>query len=770
MKANLRNLISILLSLAALAFIFVLNWQTPAPFPDPLLWVLFAALLAYTTMYGIPIGVGEVSLVPMVALTAVFTMGILPAASAVMASDLFYGFYRWNWPERANWEQRENNFSLLATTTANIAMHTLSVAAAGMVFLRLEGSFATRSQFDLLTLAASGAAYLVTNYVLAGLLLLMRSRAHLRHLVDNLQKMLLYEAVSLMFAPLAAAILINLGLGAFTLFAISLVIASTLLKNQASDQVELKRHIKELESLQAVGQTLNATLDEDQIAEAIYREVTKLMPTDNFYLALYDQEENVISFPFTYEHNTKRSMWSRKPSGGLTEFVLESKKPLLIGKNVRETVESMGITHYGQEALSWMGVPLMLGDEILGMVAVQAYPVANEIPVRLNKFHLEILTMIAAQAAVALQNARLYTQTDKALAQRVQVLNSILNTTSEGIALLSPDMRLQEINRALLKMLESFERDLVGRNVESSDDPVLAQLKIAPSIREKTLTLSDNRVVYQDEVTLRGEKTIPAERTISAVRDETGMVTGWLLVFRDLTEEHQLAEFREDLTHMLVHDLRSPVVSIQGGLDMIEVMLDDADKSELMEMLDISRKGSVQMLGMINELLNLNRLETGNMVLQRTPIDIPALVKEEAVSLHTLTQQAKITLREDFSREMPILQGDTGLLRRVFHNLMDNAVKFTPDSGTVTVWGKPDPEDPGMVLLGVMDNGPGIPPDKLGQMFTKYYTSEQNGSRRRGSGLGLYFCKLAVEAHQGEIWAESEVGEGCNMVIRIPKQ
>jgi len=770
MKANLRNLISILLSLAALAFIFVLNWLTPAPFPDPLLWVLFAALLAYTTMYGIPIGVGEVSLVPMVALTAVFTMGILPAASAVMASDLFYGFYRWNWPERANWEQRENNFSLLATTTANIAMHTLSVAAAGMVFLRLEGSFATRSQFDLLTLAASGAAYLVTNYVLAGLLLLMRSRAHLRHLVDNLQKMLLYEAVSLMFAPLAAAILINLGLGAFTLFAISLVIASTLLKNQASDQVELKRHIKELESLQAVGQTLNATLDEDQIAEAIYREVTKLMPTDNFYLALYDQEENVISFPFTYEHNTKRSMWSRKPSGGLTEFVLESKKPLLIGKNVRETVESMGITHYGQEALSWMGVPLMLGDEILGMVAVQAYPVANEIPVRLNKFHLEILTMIAAQAAVALQNARLYTQTDKALAQRVQVLNSILNTTSEGIALLSPDMRLQEINRALLKMLESFERDLVGRNVESSDDPVLAQLKIAPSIREKTLTLSDNRVVYQDEVTLRGEKTIPAERTISAVRDETGMVTGWLLVFRDLTEEHQLAEFREDLTHMLVHDLRSPVVSIQGGLDMIEVMLDDADKSELMEMLDISRKGSVQMLGMINELLNLNRLETGNMVLQRTPIDIPALVKEEAVSLHTLTQQAKITLREDFSREMPILQGDTGLLRRVFHNLMDNAVKFTPDSGTVTVWGKPDPEDPGMVLLGVMDNGPGIPPDKLGQMFTKYYTSEQNGSRRRGSGLGLYFCKLAVEAHKGEIWAESETGQGCNMVIRIPKQ
>ena len=770
MKANLRNLISILLSLTALAYVILLHQRIPAEFPNPLLWALFAALLSYTTMFGIPIGVGEVSLVPMVALTAAFTMGILPAAAAVMASDLFYGFYRWNWPERANWEQKENNFSLLATTTANIAMHTLSVAAAGVVFYGLNGNFSPINFPNLLILIASGAAYLLTNYILAGLFLLMRSQAHLRHLVENLPRMLLYEAVSLMFAPLASAILINLGLGAFAMFAISLVIASTLLKNQASDQAELKRHIRELQGLQAVGRSLNAILDEDQIADAIYQEVIKLMPTDNFYLALYDRESDVISFPVTYEHNMKRLSWSRNPSGGLTEYVLETKKPLLIEKNVRETVESMGIIHYGQEALSWMGVPLLVGNEILGMIAVQAYPVANQLSVRLNKFHLEILSMIAAQAAIALQNARLYTQTDKALAQRVQVLNSILNTTSEGIALLSPDMHLREINRALLKMLDSFHQDLIGEHVETSDDPILRQLKIAPSIREKTLTLSDSRVVYQDEVTLEGNKTIPAERTISAVRDETGMVTGWLLVFRDLTEEHQLAEFREDLTHMLVHDLRSPVVSIQGGLDMIEVMLDDGNKAEMLEMLDISRKGSIQMLGMINELLNLNRLETGKMVLQRTPIDVSALVKEEAVFLHTMTQQAKITIKEDFSRELPILQGDNGLLRRVFHNLMDNAVKFTPDGGTVTIWGKPDPEHPGKVLLGVQDTGPGIPPDKVGQMFTKYYTSEQNGSRRRGSGLGLYFCKLAVEAHQGEIWAESGLGQGCNMVMRIPIQ
>ena len=770
MMGKLRDLISVLFGLAALAIIYLVQQTNPSPVPGVLEWLLFTSLLAYTSTYGIPIGVGEVSLVPMVAMAATISLGIFPAAVAVIVSDIFYGIYRWMWPEKSGWEPKENSYSLLATTTANITMHALSVVAAGMVFGQLGGNIPVGSIKDILALVVMGAAYLITNYILAALFLLFRSRAHVRHLINNLPNMLVYEALSLFFAPLASSILKVMGLAPFIVFSLSLVISSVILKLQAVDKASLEERVRELRSLQTVSQSLSAHLDQDEIADAIYAEVSNLMPTDNFYMALLDPESNVIRFPVTYEHNQKRPSKAREQSGGLTEYVIETGQPLLIKKNVRETAESMGITHFGQEALSWMGVPLKAGDEVLGMIAVQAYPLANEIPVRLNETNLEVLMMIAAQGAIALKNATLYTQTDQALGQRVRVLNSILNTTSEGIALLSPTQTLLEINRALCNMLDTFPAELVGQAVENSKNSTLAQLQIEPSIREKTLTLSESRVVYEDEVTLIGKKAIPAKRTISAVRDDKGVVSGWLLVFRDLTEEHQLAEFREDLTNMLVHDLRSPVVSIQGGLDMVEVLMDDGKKPDILEMVNISRKGTTQILGMINELLDLNRLESGGISLALEPIDIAAVFREESIVLHSVIQQADITLKENFSREFPIVQGDSGLLRRVFHNLLDNAVKFAPDEGTVEIWGKPDPDNPGKVLMGVKDNGPGIPEDKVGQLFEKYYTGDQAGSRRKGTGLGLHFCKLAVEAHQGEIWAESKPGEGCNIIIRVPAQ
>jgi signal transduction histidine kinase len=312
-------------------------------------------------------------------------------------------------------------------------------------------------------------------------------------------------------------------------------------------------------------------------------------------------------------------------------------------------------------------------------------------------------------------------------------------------------------------MLACYKSGMVGKSV--LDDSLLTHLQISEKIKHEII--SNELETYQDNVTLKGDVDLPTERTISPVRGRDGEINGWLLVFRDLTEEHQLSEFREDLTRMLVHDLRSPVVSIQGGLDMIEIMINDGDKSELMEMLNISRKGSEQVLGMINELLHLNRLESGKMVLQPVPVDPKSIFQEEIIFLRPSIQQAQITIEQDYDRDLPIIQADSGLLKRVIHNLLDNAIKFTPDKGVIRLWAKNDPDNPDMVLLGVQDNGPGIPADQLPNMFTKYFSVDGNKSRRRGTGLGLHFSRLAITAHKGEIWAESEIGKGTNVIIRL---
>ena len=269
-------------------------------------------------------------------------------------------------------------------------------------------------------------------------------------------------------------------------------------------------------------------------------------------------------------------------------------------------------------------------------------------------------------------------------------------------------------------------------------------------------------------VTLRGGVEIQAERTISPVQDTSGNIHGWLCVYRDLTEQLRVENLQEDLTRMLVHDLRSPIVTIQGGLDMIEVMINDNDQEALLELVEISRTGSTRMLEMINQLMNVTQLESGELTIQLESVDLQAISIEESRRFLPVVERARVTLTINFPRDFPQIKGDTDLLRRVIHNITDNAVKFSPEGGRIEIWGRHDPKYPGQVLIGVKDQGPGIREAELPMLFEKYFTSQQDRSRRKGTGLGLYFCKLAVEAHRGNIWVESSPGKGSNFIISLP--
>jgi signal transduction histidine kinase len=251
---------------------------------------------------------------------------------------------------------------------------------------------------------------------------------------------------------------------------------------------------------------------------------------------------------------------------------------------------------------------------------------------------------------------------------------------------------------------------------------------------------------------------------------EEKIISGWLIVFRDLTEEIRLAQLREDLTRMLVHDLRSPMVTIQGGLDMIEIMIKggENEKDELLEMLEISRRGGEQLLGMINELLSIHKFESGQLVLNLEPVILSELISEETLGFTSLIKQINIQTTTDHAPGLPVMVMDKDLIRRLIHNLLDNAIKFTGDGGSIETWAKPDPDDSQMVLFGVKDSGIGIPPEVQTKLFQKYFSSGDKTSRRKGTGIGLYFSKLAVEAHGGTIWVESEPGKGSNFIIRMP--
>jgi signal transduction histidine kinase len=245
------------------------------------------------------------------------------------------------------------------------------------------------------------------------------------------------------------------------------------------------------------------------------------------------------------------------------------------------------------------------------------------------------------------------------------------------------------------------------------------------------------------------------------------------MILRDITEEQALERLRDDLTHMLIHDLRGPLGSILTSLALIQQMAPPGKPMdpEATEVLTLARSSGQHLMHMINQLLDVARIESGSVPLQRERVSAEELLSAATLRLRPAAEAAAITVLAEAAPDLPELSVDTQLIGRVLDNLSDNAVKFAPNGSTIRMWARPGPAAPGLragVLFGVSDEGPGIPPDERGRLFEKFSRLPNIHGRRGGTGLGLAFCRLVVEAHGGQISLESTPGRGSTFLVRLP--
>jgi signal transduction histidine kinase len=231
----------------------------------------------------------------------------------------------------------------------------------------------------------------------------------------------------------------------------------------------------------------------------------------------------------------------------------------------------------------------------------------------------------------------------------------------------------------------------------------------------------------------------------------------------EIAERKRAEQLREDLTHTIVHDLRSPLTATMGFLEMLQLQPGSLPAGQA-ELLEIATRGARKALQLIDEILDVSRLESGALPLERAAVSMRRLVAEVLELQMPLARERGIALQEDVPSTLTPAWADPDLVSRVVQNLVGNALKFTPARGTVRVLGGPDPEDSGRLRISVCDSGPGIPPEVRGRLFEKFVT----GRQQRGSGIGLSFCRLAVEAHGGRIWEENGAQGGAVFVFTLP--
>jgi PAS domain S-box-containing protein len=382
----------------------------------------------------------------------------------------------------------------------------------------------------------------------------------------------------------------------------------------------------------------------------------------------------------------------------------------------------------------------------------------------------EILSKVSA-----LLDEELYATT----IERIE-LKTILQNLQDGVLTLNFSGEVTAANQALCQMIGLEERELIGRSCtdalgEDAGGCTLAAFEAALSGRGGEPCDSEIRSV--------SGKTTPVAVSALPLRDFLGATVGGVCLFQDITRRKEvetlyeqmraLDKVKNDLTHMIVHDLRTPLTSLLTGLMTLEgsQSMDEMER----ELLTISVSGGNTLLGMINDLLDISKMEDGSLSLEKSKLALSKTVEESFRQVASLIEEKELTLRAQIAPEItqmhpgaPLLCADADKVRRVLVNLLGNAIKFTPRSGTIRLSACLEP-DGQAVVIGVHDTGEGIPKEAFARIFEKFgQVQTRKAGRSMSTGLGLTFCKLVVEAHGGRIWVESELGTGSVFFFTLP--
>jgi signal transduction histidine kinase len=403
---------------------------------------------------------------------------------------------------------------------------------------------------------------------------------------------------------------------------------------------------------------------------------------------------------------------------------------------------------------SVIGTPLIYDNAVIGVLIVIA-SVQSRI---FTPQDVTLLDLLASQAAVALAHDQLFSNREM-LANQIQLANDQLQTVlaSTKSPVLAMDRNLVVVfsNAAAYEVLHSL-----GLNQSA-----LILSDVLRPLLPKNLLSAMRRIrregVYVYEITVR-DKTYQCRLGTWGTR----RIEGWVAVLHDVTELKELDRIKSEMVRMTSHDLKNPLQAALANLDLLKDDLSalSVDTSELMLSANNVEKQLIKMQRIISGILDLERARVG--IQSSELFDPQPLLQKIYEDMSDAARDRHIVFRLEVEEPLGLLSGDSVQIERAVSNLVENALKFTPEGGHVTVHAR---QTDGVIEFMVKDSGVGIPPEQHDKIFERFYRSQQSGIEHiSGTGLGLSLVKAVVENHRGRVWVESELGAGAAFYIQLP--
>jgi PAS domain S-box-containing protein len=422
--------------------------------------------------------------------------------------------------------------------------------------------------------------------------------------------------------------------------------------------------------------------------------------------------------------------------------VLQQKKPVLI--NDVDAEPGWIKTLSSRKVRSWIGAPLLARDEVIGMLTIASLEV--------NKYtdeNVKEVTAFADQAATAVANVQVVR-----LRKLKDSYAELFEASADMIVITDYRDRILDVNRKACQILRRTKAALIGSDITLIDGRLSSLLvehsKDLQAWREVSLEM-DIFDPYREPISL--------EMNARPVRYEGQEGVQW--VGRDISARRQSEKMRQDLIDMLVHDLRRPVANLIIAVEFLSMVLSStvADP-EIHKILELAQLNGQEARDLLDSMLDVGRLEAGEIYLQRSWVELNETIQtvKAQVTPRATAKQMELLFRP--LPEIPTVWIDRGMIRRVLVNLVDNAIKYTPDQGIVSLT---TTISDAAVCFAITDTGLGISQADQARIFNKFSRVDHSSHAPAGVGLGLAFCKLAVEAHGGAIWVESE-----HVYIKLP--
>jgi PAS domain S-box-containing protein len=511
---------------------------------------------------------------------------------------------------------------------------------------------------------------------------------------------------------------------------------------------ESQRQARVMTALAEGATAINASLRMEDVYQRILMQMTQALQAETVALGMIDGDH--LIFRAVAGYNAELILGRQVSiSDGIVGHVARDGRGVVLSdvsqeKNFSE-VDKLG----GVEMRGLLVAPIQAQGKVIGVLEA-INPVARVF----DPDALLVMTGIGGLAGTTIQNAQLF--------ERLQAAHKryreLFEDNIDPMVITDWEGNILEANRQALVLSGYTSEELHGLSIDQ-----LHEVNWAKTGEEFEVLRNDRTSSYESSMHKKDDSHSPIEVHTRRVEFDENDSVQWIM--RDVTERKELDGLREDLTSMIYHDLRSPLANIVSSLDVIaDMMPEGKDRETVFSILKIAENSTDRIQRLVSSLLDVNKLESGQAVVDQKAIDATALIKNAVEDVRPVSNSRRQTLKATLPINLPVVWVDEDMARRVLINLMENSSKFTPTGGALEVGAQTEDS---WLHIWIKDNGPGIPPAEQERIFDKF-TRLRGKGKPGGLGIGLAFCRLAVHGHGGRIWVESDSGQGATFHFTFP--